>query len=117
MKYVLLRRFPFTAGQVTESSSELAESVLELRYKRLGANLGKGVWGKTMAIAVGMLRFYCCGPGAVHIFDKMRVFLQPGPLSLNGSFPFSQLEMCAVLERGALGSLKRVKNGHQERFV
>ena len=69
-----------------------------------------------MAIAVGMLRFYSCGPGAVHIFEKVSVFTQPGPLSLNGSFSFSQLEMCAVLERGALGSLKRVKNGHQERF-
>ena len=60
--------------------------------------------------------FIASGGGAVHLFRKMTVFSRPGPLRLNGSFLFSQLEMCAVLERGALGSLKRVRNGHPERF-
>ena len=69
-----------------------------------------------MAIAVGMLRFYASGGGAVHIFQKISVFTQPGPRSLIGYFPFSQLEMCAVLERGALGSLGWAKNGTQEVF-
>ena len=60
--------------------------------------------------------FIASGGGAVHIFPKMSVFTQPGSLRLNGLFSFSQLEMCAVLERGALGSLGWAKNGVQERF-
>ena len=43
------------------------------------------------------------------------IFTRPGPRDPRGLFLFSQLEMCAVLERGALGSLGWVKNGVQER--
>ena len=60
--------------------------------------------------------FIASGGGAVHIFPKMSVFTRQGPLRLNGRFSFSELEMCAVLERGALGSLKRAKKCNPERF-
>ena len=51
----------------------------------------------------------------MHIFEKNSVFTRPGPRSLIGYFPFSQVEKRTVLENGALGSLKVAKNGHQER--
>ena len=49
-------------------------------------------------------------------FQKMVVFIWPGPRATPGTFSFSQVQMCVVLENGALGSLNVDKNDLQELF-
>ena len=70
-----------------------------------------------VVLAFSVVADYCASRlGAVHILQKTNVFARGFPLQLFGTFSFSHLEMCAVSERGALGSLESAKNGHQEVF-
>ena len=89
------------------------KQTFEDNEKRLQTPLSVHSW---VRFFFGMWRFYASGPGAVHIFAKNMVFIQYMKRSPFDHFPFSHLEMCAVLERGALGSLGWAKNGTQEVF-